>query len=608
MENRNDHLSSSLPGSPSLRTSIDTLDLLTSDLTCSICWELFRDPVSLECGHNFCAQCITCHWASRVPGSQPPCCPVCRMRCDRRRLVPDTRLRSLTENMNLLQQNAGSNQKLYDGHSTEAKPLQLVRTNSRMDFTLCLESLTQCLNHPQAKDNPVCIISVLGEQRTGKSFLLNYLISGMQGLEAKDLQWMKSRRALQKFQCEPGAESITKGLWIWSQPFVLEKEGMKVAVFLVDSEGSISIEQDKEMNAKLIALSMLLSSHQILNVSRLLKDTDLEYLEMFLHIAEEIGEYFKMEPIQHLDLLVRDWFHPATFGKEAGQKHMIGVFQKISGRYPRIQKSFKNKQVCCYLLPFPGIKVASGGNGDPEDMDPNFCHYLHDYITGVCSSATQHLKKYSDGHILTGRELAENITKLFNLLKKTEFGFSSSYDSVVTQLHDMKEIEAAKKELEKFVEEQDSSTKPMLASINTLPTTMWKRLSTKKNTILDHLKETLKSPGKSQVLKNFEEEMQKKVKDFQDSYKKRFCGHTTALGGLVGAGILALAGGIVGIGVAASVLSVEAAALATGATVGATVAGGGIGAGIGAAVGKAEGRGAVPEEEEENLLFKDDEE
>ncbi|XP_074137825.1 RING finger protein 112 [Sminthopsis crassicaudata] len=617
MENRNDHLSSFVPRSPSLRTSIDTLDLLTSDLTCSICWELFWDPVSLECGHNFCAQCITHHWDSRVPGSQPPCCPECRRRCDRRQLVPDTRLRSLSENMNFLQQTAGSNQKLYDDHSTEAKPLQLVRTNSRRDFTLCLESLNQCLNHPQAKDNPVCIISVLGEQRTGKSFLLNYLIRGMQGLEAKDLQWMKSGRALQRFQCEPGAESITKGLWIWSQPFVLEKEGMKVAVFLVDTEGSISIEQDKEMNAKLIALSMLLSSHQILNVSRLLKDTDLEHLEMFLHIAEEIGEYFKMESIQHLDLLVRDWFYPAIFGKEAGQKHMIDVFQKISDRYPRIQKTFKNKQVCCYLLPFPGIKVASGGNGDPEDMDPDFYHHLHDYITDVCSSATQHMKKHSDGHILTGGELYENITKLFNLLKKTEFGFSSSYDSIVTQLHDMKAIEAARKELENFVEEQQSQfplslsgffTKRMFASVKTLPTMMWKRLSTKKNTILDNLKETLKSPAKSQVLKNFEEEIQKKVKDFQDSYKKRFCGHTTALGGLVGAGILALAGGIVGVGVAASVLSVEAAAVATGATVGATVAGGGIGAGIGAAVGKAEGRGIAPEEEEKDLLLKDDDE
>ncbi|XP_027725397.1 RING finger protein 112-like [Vombatus ursinus] len=253
---------SSLPRSPSPSTSTDTLDLLKSDLTCSICWELFRHPVSLECGHNFCAKCITCHWDSGVPGSQPPRCPECRRSCDRRQLAPDTRLQSLVENMNLLQQNANSNQKPCDVWNGEAK--QLIQVNSRKDFTLSLEVLDQCLNHPQAKNRPVCLISVQGEQRTGKSFLLNYLIRGLQGLDSKDPQWMRRGRGLSGFQCEPGAEGITKGLWLWSQPFILEKDGRKVAVFLVDTEGAISLEQDKEMNAKLVAFSMLLSSHQVI--------------------------------------------------------------------------------------------------------------------------------------------------------------------------------------------------------------------------------------------------------------------------------------------------------------------------------------------------------
>ncbi|XP_036597508.1 RING finger protein 112-like [Trichosurus vulpecula] len=604
MENKNHHLSSSLPRSPSPSTSIHTIDLLKTDLTCSICWEWLRDPVSLECGHNFCAQCITCHWDSGVPGSQPPCCPECQRRCDRRQLVPDTRLRSLLETMNLLQQNTNSNQP-YNVYNGEAK--QLVQTDSTGGFTLFPEVLAQCLNHPQAKDSPVCLISVQGELRTGKSFLLNYLIRGMQGLESKDPQWMRGGRAFSGFQCEPGAEGITKGLWLWSQPFILEKDGMKVAVFLVDTEGALSLEQDKEMNAKLVAFSMLLSSHQILNVSRMVKETDLELLEMFLHIAEEMGEYFKMEPIQHLDFLVRDWFYPATFGKQAGQRYMIDVIQKISDRYPRIQKTLKREQACCYLLPFPGKNVVVNSNGNPEDMDEDFYQYLHDYIIDVCNSATQHVKRHSDGHILTGGELAENTKTLFDLLKKEEFGFSSSFDSVVTQLHDLRMIEAATKELEDFVKEQNSVTKPMFASLKILPGNMQKRLSAKKDKILNHLKETLKSPGKNQIMNRFEEDIQKIVKDFLDSYKKRFCGHTAALGGLAGAGILAVAGGVVATAVVATALTVEAAAAATGATMGVTVVGCGLGAGIGAAVGKAKGRERVPQEGEENPLLKDDE-
>ncbi|XP_068941310.1 RING finger protein 112 [Petaurus breviceps papuanus] len=606
MENRNNHLYSSLPRSPSPSASLDTLDLLISELTCSICLELLRDPVSLECGHNFCLQCITGHWDSGVPGSQNPCCPECRRRCDRRRLVLDTRLRSLLENMNLLQQNTNSNQK--PNHDCKAEAKQLIRTDSRGDFTLISNVLNECLNHPQVKDNSVCFISVQGEQRTGKSFLLNYLIQGMQGLESKDPQWMKGGRALSGFKCEPGVKGITNGLWLWSQPFILEKDGMKVAVFLMDTEGAFSLEQDKEINAKVVAFSMLLSSHQIFNISRMLKETDLDLLEMFLHIAEEMGKYFEIQPIQHLDLLVRDWFHPATFGKQAGQTYMIDMIQKISNRHPKTQKTLQSEQACCYLLPFPGKKVANGSSGNPEDMDEDFYQYLHDYITDVCNSVTQHVKRHPDGHTLTGGELAEKMMKLFNLLKKKEFGFSSSFNSVVTQLHDLNMIKDARKELEDFVKELNSSTEPIYACVKTWPEKMQKRLSTKKEQILNRLKESLKSSGKDQIMTDFEEEIQKIFKHFQDSYKKRFCGSTALLGGLVGAGSMLLTGGIVGVGAAVSALTVEAIVSAT---MGATVFGSGLGSAIGAITGavlsKVKGKERVPKEEEKNPLFKDNE-
>ncbi|KFR17448.1 Tripartite motif-containing protein 65, partial [Opisthocomus hoazin] len=35
---------------------------LEEKLVCSICLELFRVPVTLPCGHNFCKHCISNHW------------------------------------------------------------------------------------------------------------------------------------------------------------------------------------------------------------------------------------------------------------------------------------------------------------------------------------------------------------------------------------------------------------------------------------------------------------------------------------------------------------------------------------------------------------------
>ncbi|XP_030281554.1 zinc finger protein RFP-like [Sparus aurata] len=48
--------------------------LLTEDqFLCSICLDVFTDPVSTPCGHNFCKTCITKHWSVNVPYKCPNC-------------------------------------------------------------------------------------------------------------------------------------------------------------------------------------------------------------------------------------------------------------------------------------------------------------------------------------------------------------------------------------------------------------------------------------------------------------------------------------------------------------------------------------------------------
>ncbi|XP_076014898.1 E3 ubiquitin-protein ligase TRIM21-like isoform X1 [Genypterus blacodes] len=47
---------------------------------CSICLDVFTDPVSTSCGHNFCRTCITQHWDSNVQCVCPLCNKVFRKR------------------------------------------------------------------------------------------------------------------------------------------------------------------------------------------------------------------------------------------------------------------------------------------------------------------------------------------------------------------------------------------------------------------------------------------------------------------------------------------------------------------------------------------------
>ncbi|XP_034391285.1 E3 ubiquitin-protein ligase TRIM39-like [Cyclopterus lumpus] len=47
---------------------------LTEDqFLCSICLDVFTDPVAISCGHNFCKACITQHWNINVPYQCPNC-------------------------------------------------------------------------------------------------------------------------------------------------------------------------------------------------------------------------------------------------------------------------------------------------------------------------------------------------------------------------------------------------------------------------------------------------------------------------------------------------------------------------------------------------------
>ncbi|XP_072539417.1 E3 ubiquitin-protein ligase RNF135 [Salminus brasiliensis] len=51
----------------------DIVKLVANNLKCSICFELFSEPVTLYCGHNYCLSCIQRHLASGKRN-----CPQCR--------------------------------------------------------------------------------------------------------------------------------------------------------------------------------------------------------------------------------------------------------------------------------------------------------------------------------------------------------------------------------------------------------------------------------------------------------------------------------------------------------------------------------------------------
>ncbi|XP_065420190.1 E3 ubiquitin-protein ligase TRIM11-like isoform X2 [Chrysemys picta bellii] len=66
---------------------------LRDELVCPICLEPFKDPVILDCGHNYCQACITDCWG----GSGTGVCPQCRKSLPGGKLRPNKQLEAVVD-------------------------------------------------------------------------------------------------------------------------------------------------------------------------------------------------------------------------------------------------------------------------------------------------------------------------------------------------------------------------------------------------------------------------------------------------------------------------------------------------------------------------------
>ncbi|XP_011513161.1 tripartite motif-containing protein 26 isoform X2 [Pongo pygmaeus] len=77
---------------------------LEEEVTCSICLDYLRDPVTIDCGHVFCRSCTTD--VRPISGSRPVC-PLCKKPFKKENIRPVWQLASLVENIERLKVDKG---------------------------------------------------------------------------------------------------------------------------------------------------------------------------------------------------------------------------------------------------------------------------------------------------------------------------------------------------------------------------------------------------------------------------------------------------------------------------------------------------------------------
>lgn len=213
----------------------------------------------------------------------------------------------------------------------------------------------------------------------------------------------KSDEPLTGFSWRSGSKRETTGIWMWSKLFKYDTEdGRKLAIALMDTQGTFDSNSTMKDNTTIFALSALLSSVLIYNVSRNLQEDHLQHLQYFTEYGKLAMEEGIETPFQNLWFLIRDWKHPQEnpFGADGGKK-FLDEFLKISaGQKDELQKVRKHITSCfeeinCFLMPYPGSKVDNdvNFNGCLNEIDSRFVEELKKLLPLIFESDQFVVKK-----------------------------------------------------------------------------------------------------------------------------------------------------------------------------------------------------------------------
>lgn len=240
--------------------------------------------------------------------------------------------------------------------------------------------------------------------------------------------WLGGEDSLGGFVWRGGSTRVTTGIHMWGDIFLHDyDDGRKVAIILIDTQGTFDSKTTMQDCLTIFALSTLLSSVQIFNLMQNIQEDDLQHLQLFSEygrMAAKDGE----KPFQKLMFLVRDWQYPYEhkYGSEGGQELLDERFglhedQHMEHRSLRTHLNTCYDEIRCFLMPSPGSKVATSQDfvGKLNDIDEDFKENLKLLIPLVASPENLVVKKVN-GQAVKAHEWVEFFKTYFGVFESGE--------------------------------------------------------------------------------------------------------------------------------------------------------------------------------------------
>ncbi|VBB26595.1 unnamed protein product [Acanthocheilonema viteae] len=298
-------------------------------------------------------------------------------------------------------------------------PIQVIESlDEQHQFRLDEEALEKVLLSPDVIDKKVSVISVAGAFRKGKSFLLNFFLRYLDASEEKRRSgdWIYDGDRLDGFSWRGGSERETSGILVWSRPFIMRnRDGEDTAIILMDTQGAFDSQSTVKDCATIFALSTMISSLQIYNLSQNVQEDDLQHLQLFTEYGRLALENTPAKPFQSLLFLVRDWSFPyeAEYGFQGGERLLERRLQVSEKQHLELQQLRRHirscfEQISCFLMPHPGLRVSTSPvfRGQINDIENEFQQQLRSFVPRLLDCNNLVLKQIN-GREITCRELVE---------------------------------------------------------------------------------------------------------------------------------------------------------------------------------------------------------
>ncbi|CAN6441127.1 unnamed protein product [Victoria cruziana] len=266
--------------------------------------------------------------------------------------------------------------------------------------------------------SPVAAVAVIGPYRSGKSFLLNQLLS-LSCYEGFGVGHMRDTK--------------TKGIWVWGIPLEMVIDGKKVSVLYLDTEGFESVGKSNVYDDRIFALATVLSSVLIYNLPETIREADISRLSFAVELAEEFygrvkGQDVAFEPANLLWLIQRDFLQGKSVQQmvnEALQQVPNSNGDQNIEQVNQIRKSLAimGDNSTAFSLPQPHLQRTMLCDLKDSDLDPSYVEKREQLKKLVASIVHP---KIVQGRALNGKEFVSFLEQIVEALNKGEIPSTGS--------------------------------------------------------------------------------------------------------------------------------------------------------------------------------------